>query len=50
MKNIFHTRCHTNNKICNMIVDSESCANIGSTILVRKLNPNIIKHESPYRL
>jgi len=27
-----------------------SCANIASTILVRKLNPNIIKHESPYRL
>ena len=28
MKNIFHTRYRFNNKVYNMIIDNESCANI----------------------
>jgi hypothetical protein len=46
---IFHTRCHISNKVCNMIIDSESYANIPSTILVKKLNLNIVKHDRPYK-
>ena len=32
-ENIFHTRCHINNKVCSMIIDEGSCTNVGSTIL-----------------
>ena len=46
-ENIFHTRCHINNKVCNMIIDGGSCANVSSTILVRKLNLNTTKHHRP---
>jgi hypothetical protein len=28
-ENIFHTRCHINNKICSMIIDGGSCTNGG---------------------
>jgi len=47
LRDIFHTRCHINNKICCVIIDNESCVNIASTILVKNLNMNIIKHEKP---
>jgi hypothetical protein len=30
-----------------VIIDNESCVNIASTILVKHLNMNIIKHEKP---
>ena len=43
-------RCHISNKICNMIIDSETYANIASIILFRKLNLNITKHHRPNRL
>lgn len=33
-----------------MIIENESCINVISVILVRKLNLNIINHERPYRL
>jgi len=49
-ENIFHTRCLINDKVCNMIIDSDSCTNIGSVTLVRKLGLNTIKHERPYQL
>ena len=32
-ENIFHTRCHVNNKVCSMIIDGRSCTNVASTIL-----------------
>ena len=31
-----------------MIIDSGSCTNVASIIMVKKLNLNIIKHEKPY--
>ena len=37
-ENIFHTRCHINNKVCSMIIDGGSCTNVASTTLVEKLN------------
>ena len=46
---IFHTRCHINNKVCSMIIDSKSYANIPSTILVKKLNLNTVKYDKLYK-
>ena len=42
-------RCHISNKVCSINIDNESCANIVSTILVRKLNWTIKLHK-PYRV
>jgi len=36
-------RCHISNKICSIIIDNESCANVVSTILTIKLH-------KPYRV
>ena len=36
--------------MCSMIIDSRSCANVASIILVKKLNLNTIKHDKPYKL
>jgi len=49
-KNIFHTRCYIQNNVCNLIINSESCANIVSTTFISKPNLCIIKHVRPYRL
>jgi len=52
-ENIFHTRCHIQNKVCSMIIDGGSCANVASVAsdtLVKKLNLSCIKHPRPYRL
>jgi hypothetical protein len=49
-ENIFHTRCHVNNKVCSMIIDGGSCTNVASTILVEKLNLPTVKHSRPYKL
>jgi hypothetical protein len=49
-ENIFHTRCHIQNKVCSMIIDGGSCANVASDTLVKKLNLSCIKHPRPYRL
>ena len=35
---------------CSMIIDSGSCANVASTLLVEKLNLKTVKHEKPYKL
>ena len=49
-ENIFHTRCHINNKVCSMIIDGGSCTNVASTTLVEKLNLPTLKHSRPYKL
>jgi hypothetical protein len=36
--------------VCGLIIDSESCVNIYSTIPVSKLNLCTVKHVKPYRL
>ena len=48
--NIFHTRCHIKDKVCNMIIDGVSCTNVASTSLVEKLNLKPLKHPRPYKL
>ena len=49
-ENIFHTRCHINNKVCSMIIDGGSYTNVASTTLVEKLNLPTLKHRRPYKL
>ena len=49
-ENIFHTRCHINNKVCSMIINGGSCTNVTSTTLVEKLNVPTLKHPKPYKL
>ena len=47
--NIFHTRCHIKNKVCSMIIDGESCTNVGSTSLVEKMNFKTLEHPRPHK-
>jgi len=49
-KNIFHTRCLINNKLCSMIIDGGSCANVASTRVMEKFGLSTISHTKPYRL
>jgi len=49
-ENIFHTRCLIKNKLCSMIIDEGSCANMESTRVVEKLGLPTISHTKPYKL
>ncbi|KAG9454330.1 hypothetical protein H6P81_007234 [Aristolochia fimbriata] len=49
-ENIFNTRCLIGGKMCSMIIDGGSCANVASTTLVEKLWLKCAKHPTPYRL
>ena len=49
-ENIFHTRCHINNKVCSMVIDGGSCTIVASTIFVEKLNLPTLKHPKPHKL
>ena len=46
---IFHTRCYVNNKVCSVIIDSESCTNTASTLFVETLCLPTLKHPRPYK-
>ena len=48
-ENIFHTRCHVQNKVCNVIFDGRSWTNVASTTLVEKLGLPTSKHPRPYK-
>ena len=48
--NVFHTRCHVNNKVCILIIDVGSCANVAIALLVEKLQLKTLKHPRPYKL
>ena len=43
LKNIFHTRCHVNNKVCSLIIDGQSCSNVANALLVEKLQLPTLK-------
>ena len=43
-ENIFHTRCHVQNKVCGLIIDGGSCINVASITLVEKLGLPTSKH------
>ena len=49
-ENIFHTRCLVNDKVCVVIIDSGSCTNVASSIMVDKLGLKTTKHPNPYKL
>ncbi|XP_041999912.1 uncharacterized protein LOC121749407 [Salvia splendens] len=48
--NIFHMNCKVRNKICLVIIDGGSCANVVSEQLVAKLGLKVNKHPNPYKL
>ncbi|KAK9690448.1 hypothetical protein RND81_09G128300 [Saponaria officinalis] len=47
---IFQTRCTVMGKICHVLVDSGSCTNAASTVLVEKLQLPTLEHPQPYKL
>ena len=49
-ENIFHTRCHVQNKVCSLIIDGGSCTNVASTTMVERLGLPTTKHPRPYKL
>ncbi|XP_039686533.1 uncharacterized protein [Medicago truncatula] len=49
-KNIFHTRCTTAGKVCDVIIDSGSCENVVSNYMVEKLEMPTQCHPHPYKL
>lgn len=48
--NIFHTKCTSGGKICNVIIDGGSCENVVSNMMVEKLGLNTKDHPQPYKL
>ncbi|GAB2267668.1 hypothetical protein Dimus_038676 [Dionaea muscipula] len=49
-ENIFYTRCHIGDKVCSVIIDGGSCANVASMTMVEKLGLPTVAHPTPYRL
>jgi len=49
-ENIFHTRCKVLENTYSLIMDSGSCCNCCSTMLVEKLALSILPHPNPYKL
>ncbi|KAL4278728.1 hypothetical protein GQ457_03G017550 [Hibiscus cannabinus] len=49
-ENIFHTRCNVLDKVCVVIIDSGSCTNVASSVVVDKLGLKMTKHPHPYKL
>ena len=49
-ENIYHTRCHVKDKVCNVIVNGGSCTNVASTSMVEKLELTTLRHPRPYKL
>jgi len=49
-REIFHTRCYVQSKVCGLIIDSGSYVIVCSTTLISKLNLCTVKHAKPYKL
>ena len=49
-ENIFHSRCLVIGKVCSLIIDGGSCANVASTRLMEKLGLKTTPHPKPYKL
>ena len=47
---IFQTRCKVEDRLCDVIIDSGSCANVVSTTLIDKLEWPTTDHPKPYKL
>ena len=48
--NIFHTKCTSGGKVCNVIIDGGSCENVVSNTMVEKLGLSTEDHPQPYKL
>ncbi|GAV79154.1 hypothetical protein CFOL_v3_22619 [Cephalotus follicularis] len=48
--NIFHTKCTSKGKTCNVIIDGGSCENVVSETMVEKLGLKTEMHPCPYKL
>ncbi|KAJ8753022.1 hypothetical protein K2173_008809 [Erythroxylum novogranatense] len=46
----FHSRCLVGGKVCNLIIDGDSCTNGTSRTMVKKLGLICRKHPEPYNL
>lgn len=49
-ENLFHTRCHIQDKVYSLIINGGSCTNVASSSLVEQLNLKVQKHPKPYTL
>jgi len=47
---IFNTRCTIGGKVCSLIIDGGSCANVVSKTVVEKLKLEVILHPKPYTI
>ncbi|PKU87302.1 RNA-directed DNA polymerase [Dendrobium catenatum] len=48
--NIFRTRCTVHGKVCNLIIDSGSCENVVSSLMIEKLQLATQPHPQLYKL
>ena len=48
--NIFHTRCTSHGKVCDVIINGGSCENVVVATMVEKLKLETEKHSQPYKL
>jgi hypothetical protein len=49
-ENIFHSRCTVLGKVCSLIIDYGSCANVISVSMIEKLNLQTSAHPHPYNI
>jgi hypothetical protein len=49
-KSLFHTRCKTNGKLCELVIDSGACENIVALTMVEKLGLKMEPLPHPYKL
>jgi len=49
-ESIFHTRCIVGGKVCSLIIDGGSCANVTSQSMVDKLKRLVTPHLKPYTI
>lgn len=50
LSNIFHSTCIIKNKVYNLIIAGNSCENMTSVKMMKKLQLQINNHSKPYKL
>ena len=48
--NLFHKRCLVKGTPCSLVIDSGSCTNVVSTMLIKRLQIPTQQHPKPYKL
>lgn len=49
-ESVFHTKCRSHAKICDLIIDNGSYSNVVATKMVEKLNLKTEEHPHPYKI